>query len=379
MKFYWIWLLFHAVTWIFAFVYFAGDMIGMTWRLLGLSVFFILFFIMPLVKQQPITTMILLTVNSLISVITLFPLQLESFNPFLLLILPLLIGEAYYRLPNGLAGIVSGASAMGVVVTILNTDLSLSIICFILIYFSLFFAAAIFYKQTKNKNDDLSARYDALLSEYRDLKRRRASEEEIARQEERVLIGHEIHDSVGHKLTALLMQLEVFRLKIDQKDKEQVQSLKTLASESLEETRSAVKMLKNHDVGGLQGILRLIRKLETESFIRIHFSVKHGAFTVPLSGEQSFVIYRSVQEALTNVMKHSNAREAEIMFEAPGSRVFRFEISNPVKNNHRLKEGFGLTSMRERLKKIGGQLEVQKTEKQFLVRGTIKLAEQGGN
>ncbi|MFA1821023.1 sensor histidine kinase [Virgibacillus oceani] len=377
MKLYWIWLLFNTVPWMFAILYFAG-MVEMTWRLLGLSVFFILFFIMPLVKQNPFISVIILSVNAIISVITLFPFQGEGFSSFLLLILSLVIGEAYYLLPKGLASIVAGVSAVGVMAIILNTDLSLSVISFILIYFILFLAAVILFKQIKNDNDELFARYDALLSEYRGLKRRLASEEETARQEERVLIGHEIHDSVGHKLTALLMQLEVFRLKADEKDKVQVQSLKTLASESLEETRSAVKMLKDNDAGGLQGILRLIRKLETESFIRIHFSVKHGAFTVPLTGEQSFVVFRSVQEALTNIMKHSNAREAEITFEAPGGSIFRFEISNPVNNNYRMQEGFGLTSMRERLEKIGGQLEVQKTEEQFIVRGFIKLRDQGG-
>lgn len=379
MKIYWIWLLFHAVTWMFAFLYFAADMDEMTWRLLGISVFFILFFIMPIVQQKSVVSMLLLVVNAFISVITLYPLQREEFNPFLLFILSLVIGEAYYRLSNSLAGIVAAVAAVGVTITVFNTDLSLPAISFILIYFLLFFSAVFFYKQTKHDFDDYFARYDTLLSEYKRLKRRLAFEEETARQEERVLIGHEIHDSVGHKLTALLMQMEAFRLKAEAKDKEQVQTLKTLASESLEETRSAVKMLKQHHAGGLQGVLRLIRKLETESFIRIHFSVKHGAFTVPLTGEQSFVIYRSVQEALTNIMKHSNAREAEVAFEAPGGSIFRFEISNPVNNHYRLQEGFGLSSMRERIEKIGGELEVLKTEEQFIVRGFIKLTDQEEN
>src|SRR5690625_3999927 len=107
MKLYWIWLLFNIVPWMFAFLYFAGGMAEITWRLLGLSVFFILFFVMPIVKQQPMVSMILLAVNAIISVIVLFPLQGENFNPFLLLILSLVIGEAYYRLSNGLAGIVA--------------------------------------------------------------------------------------------------------------------------------------------------------------------------------------------------------------------------------------------------------------------------------
>jgi len=78
-------------------------------------------------------------------------------------------------------------------------------------------------------------------------------------------------------------------------------------------------------------------------------------------------------------MKHSQAREAEITFEAPGRSIFRFEICNPIKNDNRFREGFGLASMRERLEKINGHLNVQKTESQFIVSGFIKLADLEGN
>lgn len=375
MKLYWIWLLFNVVPWIFAqfFISESVSVVELIWRLAGVTVYFALFFIMPLVRNKQIIILIILSVNSCIAIITLFPALGEEFNPYLLLILSLLMAEACYRLPVRLASIVAIIHIVGVMVIIWSVELSVFIISFIAIYLVFLLTAGFIYKQTKHRNDDLNARYDTLISEYRSVKRRVTHEEEIARQEERVLIGHEIHDSVGHKLTALLMQLEVFRLQASKKDKLQVESLKALANQSLEETRNAVKMLKSNEVGGLPGVMRLIRQLETESFIRIHFSVKHGAFATALTGEQSFVIYRSVQEALTNIMKHSNAREAEIMFEAPGGSIFRFEISNPIKNDHRFQEGFGLASMRERLEKIGGQLDVQKTEEQFIVIGFLTV------
>lgn len=379
MKLYWVWFLLHVAPWLFAFSYYTESLESILWRLVGVSIYFLIFFIMPLVKQRPISSTVLLTVNVCIAILTLFPTELTNFNLYLLLILSLVIGEAFYQLSYHLASIVSGISAVGVIIIILNIEVSVFLIGFITIYFVLFFAGMFIFKQAKDRNDDFYARYNALLSEYRILKRRLSSDEEIARQEERVLIGHEIHDSVGHKLTALLMQLEVFRLKASEQDQNQVASLKKLVHDSLEETRSAVKVLKRSDVGGLPGVLRLIRKLETESFIRIHFSVKHGAFAAPLTPEQSFVIYRSVQEALTNIMKHSQAREAEVIFEAPGGSVFRFEISNPVKDNYRFQEGFGISSMRERLEKIGGQLDVQKTEESFMISGLLTLLDQEEN
>lgn len=377
MKVYWIWLLFNISPWIFALAFFSVSMVELLWRLLGVAIYFVIFFVMPLVTNKPVLTMILLSLNTCIAVITLFPSQGDGFNPFLILILSLLIGEACYYLNFRQVSVVVMVGMAGIIALLLSAELSIFTTGFIVIYFVFLLIASFKYKQTKYQNDDLRARYDALLSEYRSVKRRLSSDEELARQEERVLIGHEIHDSVGHKLTALLMQLEVFRLQAAEDDKSQIESLKELANQSLEETRNAVKMLKSKDVGGLAGVLRLIRKLETESFIRIHFSVKHGAFAAPLTGEQSFVIYRSVQEALTNIMKHSNAREAEVMFEAPGGSIFRFEINNPVKNDNRFQEGFGLASMRERIEKTGGELHVQKTDGQFIVRGLLKIADLG--
>ncbi|MFD2045221.1 sensor histidine kinase [Ornithinibacillus salinisoli] len=373
MNLYWVWILLNVMVWPFSLLYFNHHIDELTARLFGAFLYFVIFFIVPLVERKPNILVTLLSMNAIVTVITLFPYEDGLFNPYIILILSILIAEGFYRLPFSYSIIVGGSGALGLILTVLYSDLEPFVQICIGIYSVLLIMAMMYYKKTKNRSDDLNARYQVLLGEYRELKRRAISEEEIARQEERVLIAHEIHDSVGHKLTALLMQLEMFRLKISSEYKEQVLSFKKLANASLEETRRAVKSLKASDSGGLPGILRLIRKLEMESFIRIHFSVKHGAFTAPLTGEQSFVIYRAVQEALTNIMKHSQAREAEITFEAPGGGVFRFEISNPIRDNNKYQEGFGLTSMRERLEKFGGDLEVFKTEEQFVVTGFIKI------
>lgn len=373
MKLYWIWLFFHMIVWLFAFIYADESLSNIPGRLFGFFLFLLLIFILPLFKQQPVVTAIILTLNTCLAAIILLPEPHTVWNPFLLFILSLLIAEAFLKLSYRLAAIVSGTALIGMIFTLFYTTASFMIISFVFIYFILLHVGIFLFKQNHDDKEDLFSRYDALLSEFRQLKRQIASEEEIARQEERHIIGHEIHDSVGHKLTALLMQLEAFRLQADEQHQDRVQSLKDLAQESLHETRRAVKELKNTNHSGLQGVLRLIRRLETESFIRTSFSVKHGAFAIPLSGEQSFVIFRSVQEALTNIMKHSKAREAAISFEAPGGSIFRFEISNPVQNNNRFQEGFGLSEMRKRIEKIGGELDVSKTGEQFIVRGTIKL------
>src|SRR5690606_20460399 len=98
-----------------------------------------------------------------------------------------------------------------------------------------------------------------------------------------------------------------------------------------------------------------------------------------LTGEQSFAIYRAVQEALTNIMKHSSTREAQVSFESPGGRIFRFEVSNLTTPNPYFREGYGLKAMRERLENVGGTLEVHQDHRQFIVRGNIHLKEGGSH
>lgn len=372
-KLYFIWIALHILVWLAAMNVYRENLADEYWRLLGFSVFFVSFFLLPLFAKQTKASTALICLNAVIAVLSVYPLEPGTFNPFILLIVSLLVGEMTHRLPISRWIYPSIIKAAGIGLLAAEAKLSLVNSLFTTLYMLLLFGAAVLYKLKHDREYATNMRYEALLTEYRRLKRRVAGEEDAARQEERMLIGHEIHDSVGHKLTALLMQLEAFRLKEENRNQEQVQALKKLAHDSLEETRRAVKTLKQEETGGLHGIMRLIRNLETDSFLRIHFTVNHGAFSAPLNGEQSFVVYRSVQEAMTNIMKHSKAREAKVTFEAPGGSIFRFEISNPVAGKIAFQEGFGLRSMRERLQKIGGGLELYATAEHFAVNGWIRM------
>ena len=120
--------------------------------------------------------------------------------------------------------------------------------------------------------------YAQLLGEFRLVKRSNLQQENVVRLEERTRIAREIHDSVGHKLTALLMQLEIESLTSNVNNYD---NLKELARESLEETRHAVKELRNDEVFGLQSVLHLIRKLESESHLLVRFTTEKGVLSTP--------------------------------------------------------------------------------------------------
>ncbi len=375
-KTYFMWIAIHCLVWPLAF--WGSDLHLSLQQLASFCLFLIILFIIPLFSEKTLIQTVLFSIQALTPLIIFYPVD-HQLNQYLLLVQALIIAEAVFRLSLLKSVLVMLVQFAGLLWLLTQTTLSTYQLAWYALFYILVIIGLLYFQFVKRNEIEVKEKNDVLLDEYRRMKRHLVTEEENARQDERMLIGHEIHDSVGHKLTALLMQLEAFRLNADEKDKEKVEKLKELAEQSLEETRRAVKSFKQNEVGGLQGLIRLIRKLEMEKFMKINFSVKHGAFAASLTGEQSFAIYRAVQEALTNIMKHSSTREAHISFEAPGGSIFRFEVVNPARTNSFFQEGYGLNAMRDRLEKVGGTLEIHHDERQFAIRGSIRLMERRGS
>ncbi|QKY70857.1 sensor histidine kinase [Lentibacillus sp. CBA3610] len=210
--------------------------------------------------------------------------------------------------------------------------------------------------------------YDQMLGEYRKLKRMNLTAGQNARLEERTKIARDIHDSVGHRLTALIMKLEM--LAIETKNPE-FNTLKQMANESLEETRQAVKALKTDENEGIATVVHLIRKLEAESHLLVQFTIRQGLLSVPLSNEKSISLYRVIQEALTNAMRHAQSREVHVTLEKSATEAISFEITNTIHHATPLVYGFGLTNMKKRVEEVDGRLEVYQTDETFVVKGSM--------
>ncbi|RHW38523.1 sensor histidine kinase [Lysinibacillus yapensis] len=211
---------------------------------------------------------------------------------------------------------------------------------------------------------------DEILTQYRQLKRLSVEQEQFVRAEERTKIARDIHDSVGHKLTSLLMQLEMMSIR---QNTESLLQAKELARDSLEETRYAVRQLKSSNTSGIQSVLQLIRKLEMESRLHIRFTLEKGVLTCPLTNEQSVVLYRVLQESLTNAMKHSQSKEVEVILGVNSIQHIQFEVTNKIIGDTPIIQGFGLTSMQERLQEIGGELRIIRTEQHFTLNGFFPI------
>jgi len=346
--------------------------------LLGCVAFFACYFLSDLFRRNSFIYMLLVT-GSLLSSLIVSALTYEASADdtaiwFALLMCSYLMWRSFTRLTRAwaIAFCLIGTGSL-IILTILVERWPL--LPYVATYAAAFLSVSVLYRQAYHAQLESTTRYDALLDEYRQLKRNVKHHEDAARSEERTHIARKIHDSVGHKLTSLLMQLEVFRMQAEGDVQAKADQMKRLAQESLQETRIAVKALQEEEPGGMQALMRLIRNLETENAMQIEFVVRHGALSVSLDNDQSVAVYRAIQEALTNAMRHGSSRKMNILLESPGGSVFRFEVSNETADDEdrAVVSGFGLTAMRDRLEQAGGTLEVYRLRHQFIVRGTFML------
>lgn len=182
--------------------------------------------------------------------------------------------------------------------------------------------------------------------------------ENQATLQERNRIAREIHDSVGHALTAQSIQLENVAMWLPEdvnRAEEHLQKARRLGKEALQNVRQSVATMRQSPLQGHsfpEAIQKLVQEFERTTGIpaTMQIQVSQG-----LPGDIAIALYRIMQEAMTNIAKHSQAtqvnltlnetlKELELIVEDNG-RGF-----DPTQNT----TGFGLQSMRERTEALDG-------------------------
>ena len=190
--------------------------------------------------------------------------------------------------------------------------------------------------------------------------------ENQATLEERNRIAREIHDSLGHSLTALNLQLET-AIKLSQsspaKATEFLVRAKELGSKALQDVRQSVSTMRSHPLQG-QSLEQAIGTL-IEDFYRANgvLPICQINLDYPLSIEISTAIYRIIQESLTNISKYAQASEINIQL-ITIKGILRLMVQDngrgfDVKQNT---TGFGLQSMRDRTLAVGGELTINSNQ-----------------
>ncbi|MDJ0534036.1 MAG: sensor histidine kinase [Xenococcaceae cyanobacterium MO_207.B15] len=186
--------------------------------------------------------------------------------------------------------------------------------------------------------------------------------ENQATLEERNRIAREIHDSVGHSLTAQSIQLEnvaCFFSENPAKAEEHLVKARQLGREALQNVRQSVATLRQkllQERSPKASLEQLIQEFQSTTEIQVNYDIDPLS---TISGEIITAIYRLVQEALTNIARYSQANQVNIYLEEKAEKLFLTIEDNgvgfePLANT----TGFGLQGMRERIEALDGNFNL---------------------
>ena len=200
--------------------------------------------------------------------------------------------------------------------------------------------------------------------------------------QERRKFARELHDSVGQHLAATKMAISSLQPKLP--GNTTLQDCIKLLDDSIAETRTISHLLHPPllDEAGLNSACRwFVEGFGKRSGIAVNLDIVDGAGRFPEATE--LVLFRVLQESLTNVHRHSGAKRADVSLQTAGNhlilRVRDYGNGMPPAVLHSLEEdgsggGVGLAGMTERIREIGGSLEVNSSAigTEILVRVPIR-------
>jgi PAS domain S-box-containing protein len=225
-----------------------------------------------------------------------------------------------------------------------------------------------------------------LLVEQRTAAVRKLSADMVRAQDnERRRISRELHDSVGQYLAHAKMSVEgLMKPDVPEKEAKALSHVSETLDKCLTETRTISHLLHPpllDEVGLTSAVHWYIEGFSERSGIPVNLSISENLKR--LSGELELVLFRVLQESLTNVHRHAHSQSVDVQMQVGAAEVTldvrdhgkgippdlleRFRITGQG-------AGIGLVGMRERITELGGWFEIQSNNKGTLVRAALPLA-----
>jgi PAS domain S-box-containing protein len=186
-----------------------------------------------------------------------------------------------------------------------------------------------------------------------------------AREEEKAHLARELHDELGQLLTALKMDLSWLRQRIGAADMAQkADEMSAMLDQTVMATRrisADLRPLMLDDLGLADAATWLVEDFAKRSGLECRIELPAADALDDLSKSVTTALYRAVQESLTNVARHSQARRAWVVFAAEDGQI-QVEIEDDGRGiaaeDLRKARSLGLKGMRERIHYLGGSLEI---------------------
>ena len=186
----------------------------------------------------------------------------------------------------------------------------------------------------------------------------------VRQEEDRRALSRELHDEIAQVLTAINLQL-AFLGKASSRDSAQLKAIihksQLLISNSAKTVQDFARRLRPtvlDDLGLVPAIQSYVDDLNESSEISIELITK-GRF-VDLSEVAKTALFRVIQEAITNVIRHSKATQSKVLLTRKNSTI-QAEVRDNGRGIRSNKRGLGMIGMEERMRMIGGTLEFHST------------------
>ncbi|MEI6100432.1 MAG: sensor histidine kinase [Eubacteriales bacterium] len=207
-------------------------------------------------------------------------------------------------------------------------------------------------EEIKKLNEDLTASNSMLIKYARQA-------EELTIVAERSRVAQELHDSLGHSLMALSMNLEYAEKSCDSNPEQVREALvkaKELSKRSISGLRNAVEALKNEQEPSslADSIAELAQSLGSLAEVDIGFTVDPNLEN--MNAELKICIYKAVREGLTNSLAHGRATAVNVQ-----AQVLKGTVQLQIKDNGagcaQITESTGLLGIRQRVESLGGRVD----------------------
>jgi signal transduction histidine kinase len=177
---------------------------------------------------------------------------------------------------------------------------------------------------------------------------------ETVRDSERLRLARELHDVAGHKLTALKLNLAALVRHPDLAIHSSIGTCALLADELLADIRGVVQQMRMHDGMNLQTAIEQMAAPFPRPCLQL--AIDEHAQHVPM--QQAEVLLRTIQEALTNAARHSQAQQLWVLVQRDSQRWI-LHIRDDGRMASDWQKGNGLKGMTERLESCGGGLHCE--------------------
>ncbi len=226
-------------------------------------------------------------------------------------------------------------------------------------------------KEEKERKELL---YKELLDAHKELKQYIDELNRLSVVEERNRIARDLHDTLGHNMTALIMQLQMagYFLKEDiPKTEKMLEDAIKNAKDSMAGIREVVETLREEEIDPDDAgpFKRLIDEFGSRTGAEIILDIE-GEKTARDQGADA-AVYHIVQEAMTNAIRHGKASKIYVSLGYSQDSV-TFQVKDNGKGEGHIEEGYGLKGIRERVKAFSGKVEMGADEG-FYIRGILYL------